>query len=209
MNKRGRYSGCQLLFVFLALYAAHAQTTPAPRAKANPDCSSQIKQVVKEAEKKTREEAFNQGYEWAQILMSDRLSDKDIGPLRAQLIVEKFGGSDAYALAVAEIAKQHFADFIVIDPAGVLKIYVTGTNYMGPGRAQGINITIQALVHHGFTVGSQKLNLLGWLKLAGEDQTISGYNDQERAQIMREMAYKVLSDFRGKWTEAAAKSKTN
>ncbi|MFI5089182.1 MAG: hypothetical protein ACHP7P_03895 [Terriglobales bacterium] len=197
------------MFLFVASCTGHTQATAAPPPKSSSDCAAQIRRAVKEADTKGREEGFSQGFGIGQFSMANFVSDRDHPPLKMELLMEEFSGADSYRLAVAEIAKQYFSDFIVIDPVAPLKVYVSGTNYMGAGRAQYVNVEVMAFVQHRFVTGSKSTDLHGTLKISETGQSLTGYDDQERARIMREMAYKVLSDFKAKWTEAAAKGKTD
>jgi len=205
---RGKLNSlCLLVFLLLASYATHAQTTTSPRPKTSPACATRIRQAVKNGDKKAFE-AFDRGFELARISMATQVSDEKNAPLKAELVVENLSGADAYRFAVAEVVKQYFPDFMVIDPTGALKIYITGTNCLGSGKAQNIRIEVEALVHHPFRTGSQTIDMVGVIKLSHHDETMIGYDEREKAQIMREMAYKVLSEFRATWTEAAAKNET-
>jgi hypothetical protein len=164
-----------------------------------PDCSAAVESAKNEA----GEASFTGAWTFATSLMATKISDSEKPPFKIKLVVEDIEGSDSYQLAAAELVKQYFSDILIIDPTGDLTLYVGGTKRDLAGRVQHFDIRIEASVVHTFTVGNKSVRMPGYFVFTDDGMVLTNYNQTEKTQAVREKLYKLLSDFRSRWIEAA------
>ena len=139
---------------------------------------------------------------------SVQLSDKDKRIKMKVDIEDELPGAGSYRLAAAEIVRTHFSNQVVIDPGASLFLYVTGSNVTPRAgyEVHSLHVDIRVYTSHPFLQGDGVLRSPhGDFVFANAGTTLAGYQERERTQAVREMVYKVLSDFLTKWQEAASR----
>lgn len=140
-----------------------------------------------------RNKGIDDGFGAGMRALSTKFTDKSL-PLPVSFMTEKMDGGDAYQYAVAEVTRQHFASWFVIEPQGRLKLHIAGTDAFGPAQAQYIEFRVSTFVSHLSLIGAKEVVLSGSLVLGESGKWLQGYSSAEKAQKMREMAYTVLSE---------------
>lgn len=167
---------------------------------ARPDCSGPVNSAVASV--------FNSTWDAASALAATAVSDSAKPPYKLSVVVENIDGSDSFRFAAAEVVRQYFSDFLTIDPQGAFILYIAGTDKLGVSGAQYIDVRVVTFSNHSLIAGETIVPLRGQFIIAYAGKAMTGYSAEERTQIVRELLYKVLSEFRSSWTEASAKGRT-
>jgi hypothetical protein len=118
--------------------------------------------------------------------------------LNIQLLVEQnLEGADSYRLAAAEVARTHFSDTLAVVPSSRLALHITGVGSLSLG------VSVRMAVSHTALAGDKLHFLSGALVLAEAGVAGGDRATDARTQSVRELTYKVLSEFLEKWQKAA------
>jgi uncharacterized protein YfaT (DUF1175 family) len=203
-----------LLGIILTCNTARSQTSQAsPGAKADP-CKSvrtaSYGQGWKDgvaSVKKSSDESFEQAWGFAVSIFSVKLSDT-AARQKISLVVEDIDGADSYRFAAAEVVKTHFSDWLEVDPLAPLILHIAGTKSMQLNYnldVQSVSAEVYLLAEQNLIAGQDHRFISGTLQLAYAGSTLKGYSPQEKSQAVRELIYKVLSEYKEKWDKAAPK----
>lgn len=165
-----------------------------------PSASAQTSGSSKTA--RCAQECFLRGRDAAVEYMGTRVSESSKPPFKMMLIVEDIDGSDSYRLAAAETVRLYFPTFFAIDPTGALILHVSGTKGT---RVQSFEVSIVVHAYQSLIVGDQARRVFGEFVIAHEATTLTGYADPEKTQVVRELLYKVMSEYQSAWANAAPK----
>jgi hypothetical protein len=198
-------------------YAQSQASQPGPAGKPKQDsCKSARAESYaqgwkdgSDAERKSSYQAgFNAAFDVASSVFSVKLGEVG-SKQKVNILVEDIDGADSYRLAAAEIVKTHFADWLEVDAQAPLTLHIGGTKSMQlnyNSDVQSISAEISIFARQSLTVGDDRRLIAGRLQLADAGSTLRGYSPQEKAQAVREMIYKVVSDYKEEWDKANSKT---
>jgi hypothetical protein len=129
-------------------------------------------------------------------------------PLKVSLVIEDRDGADSYRFAVAEVIRTYFPTSLAVDSTSDFNVWVSGTKEIDLGsgsNAQSVDVRVVAIVGHHFSFGDVDKPISGNFTFAETSQTMVNYPLEHRAQAVREMTYKALSDFFEKWNATQTK----
>jgi tetrahydromethanopterin S-methyltransferase subunit F len=205
-----------LLGIVLTCQAARSQTSQAsPGAKSDPCKAIRTTSYgqgwtdASTAAKKSSEESFKAGWDFAESIFSVKVSESG-NKQRISLVVEDIDGADSYRFAAAEVIKTHFSDWLEVDPLAPLSLHIAGTKLMrlnNNSDVQSVSVEVNLLAEQNLIAGQDHRLMSGLLQLANAGSTLAGYSPQEKTQEVRELIYKVLSSYREGWDKAGPKSK--
>jgi hypothetical protein len=191
-----------VFFLLLTTFAAQTQDK-APK--------KQGQYISRESCDAEKGQAYSSGWiksvEYSDALDSLSVGDNSgSGKFGLQFIVEDITGSDSYQYAVAEVIRTHFSQNIVVDPQSRLVFWIHGTKTIeitSRYDVQTVAMDIYVYSSQKLVRGNSKGILPGRFTMASDEETLAGYSSEQKTQAVREMAYKVLSNFLSKWQEAA------
>jgi hypothetical protein len=116
----------------------------------------------------------------------------DSKTIRIDLQSETFDASDVYRLAIADLIRDHFPRWIIVDPDAKPKLRLTGSNLNGDAQVVEIEFgwTAYQLVRRGLN----PVVVSGFFKYKSKGGLIVG-DRNERIGMVREAAYGLLSEF--------------
>lgn len=174
------------------------------RAQTNPNQTAMAKRCADE-----KRVAFKQGYDsaWDEFIQSSYVTRVAGGgkPLSIRLVVEKFDGADSYRYAAAEVVRANFSEWLTVSPKSDLELYITGTQWipLAPAReGQNVEIEMKTYGRRLFVTGTNENHSpVGAFIISREREFFQNYTGEERVQAVKELVYKVISDFLKKWQE--------
>lgn len=116
----------------------------------------------------------------------------DSKTIRVDLQSETFDDSDAYRLAVADLIRDHFPRWIIVDPGAKPKLHLTGSNLNG--EAQLVEIDFGWTAYQVIRTGLNPVVASGFFRYKSGGGLIVG-DRNERVGMVREAAYGLLSRF--------------
>jgi hypothetical protein len=141
--------------------------------------------------------SWSEGFAAADQLLSGVFVAKKNGRVPISIVVEKdFEGSDAVEFMSAEIIKDYFGDFFVVDTSSPLHLYLTGTKEFYANGPQGMTLQIYAssTYHITFEYG-KRVSVPATIAFVEDGWTISGSREYKEKSL-REKIYSALSRFR-------------
>lgn len=126
--------------------------------------------------------------------------------MKITLIVEDIDGADSFRFAAAEVIRTQFSERLGVDTTGTLKLWIHGTKagVLAQGNDyQGINVTLYVPTVSYFQVGQETRQLVTSAVLADSGGTFIAYTSEQKTQVVRELTYKVLSQFFSDWDKSS------
>lgn len=192
---------------FLLVFPAYSQA-PKPESKVAAKTKTDLCATeVQTAGKQAYADGFSEGAKLAGDLAAHTyetvIGDND-KPLKIKLIVEEIEGEDAYRYAAAEVIRTQFAGKLVVAPEANLNLWIQGSEPLTGGlNAVMISAAVTATVSQRLTAGKESRTIFGRFTLSDHGNLLTGYSQEQRTQVLRELAYKVLSDFLDQWEKAS------
>ena len=116
----------------------------------------------------------------------------DSKTIRIDLQSEPFDGSDAYRLAIADLIRDHFPRWIIVDPDAKPKLRLTSSNLNG--EAQVVEIEFSWTAYQLVRRGLSPVVVSGFFRYKSRGGLVVG-DRNERIGMVREAAYGLLSEF--------------
>lgn len=189
-------------------------TKPSPKAKQ--DACGPAKQISfdegwKRGADSVRKDAWGDGFATG-MKLEETIYSVQVGDApkiqKISILVEDIDGSTAYQFAAAEVIRSYFADSLSTVSGSDLTLHIGGTKSMAlsyGADVQSIDVEVAVPANQTLAVGDEKRLIHGSLQLASGGGTLKGYSQAEKTQAVREYIYKVLSEYKQKWDQAAPK----
>lgn len=135
-------------------------------------------------------------------------SESERKAIPIEIFVEsQLPNADGYRLAVAEVIRAYFGGkFEVSTETRPLHIYISATDTTEIGRVRHVTVSVRSDVRHYFAIPQQRSLqnrfATGTFLFAEDGKMLVNYDDDQATQVVREMAYKVLSETLKKLEEA-------
>jgi hypothetical protein len=195
-----------LLFVFFVASPEYLAPGQKPAAPKPPNLIS--RETCESEKTKARHEGlsagFQNGTQFSEKVYSETIGDS-AEKLKISFIVEDIDGADAFRFAAAEVVRTYFSQVLTVDPSAKLALWINGTKKgeLHSGQDfQSIGVEIYVVTYHRLSAGDVTRAVVGSFLLARSSGTYVGYTPERKAQEVRQMTYKVISEFLEKWDRA-------